>query len=212
MTTELITLSITETIPGTGGFSVIAMETGSQNIISLNLRKEQIISNQGEIFWDIGFITKVKDIRKNAVSYANPTYTATGTSIGANKINALKSIFEAKANSPQEFFDNEKLQFAIIKTTKVNDITVRQQDEVLKHYLSATVSCMPAYRNPMFFLNKDYRWINFWNFIYRSSEFENKKKKYLKLLNRKDKSQYFILYRHHFRENSNLWISGMHWL
>lgn len=217
MINEFITLSITETIPGTGEFSVIAMEIRSQNIISLNLREEEIISKQGDIIWDIGFITHVKEIRKNSISYANPTYTATGTSIGANKIASLKSILEAKSNSPQDFFNNEKIQYAIIKTSNVHDISVyvdkqNYNEKVLKYYLSATISNISAVKNPICFLNKDYRWINFWGYMYKSLKFDKKKQEYLKLFNRREKTLYLILHRYHFKNNSSYWISGMHWL
>ena len=66
--------------------------------------------------------------------------------------------------------------------------------------------------NPLKFTNKDYRWINYWDFIYENSNFIEKKHKYINLFNSKNKTLYLIIYRHKFKDKDTNWIVGMHWL
>lgn len=216
--TDFLTLAITETQPQTGQFNVIAMEMRSQNIVPIHLDKEQIVSSTGEIFWDIGFVTSVNgSIQRKYLGNDNSPFVINGsTKFGANRINTLKAIFDAKSTTPQTFFDNDKQRFCILKINKVENLAIyfdkKSETENIKNYLSVYVGGMPAYQNPISLLNKDYRWINFWIWVCKNDAFEEKKKKYLKLLNRKDKELYLILYRHHFKTGSQHWIVGMHWL
>ncbi len=216
--TEFLTLAITETRPQTGEFNVIAMETRSQNIVPIHLVKEQIVSSEGDVFWDIGFVTSVSgNMQRKHLGNDNSLFLISGSArLGANKINTFKAICDAKSTTPQTFFDNEKQRFCILKISKVEDLSIyvdkESEIENIKHYLSVYVCGMPAYQNPISLLNKDYRWINFWNWIYKNDAFDEKKKKYMKLLNRRDKELYLILYRHHFKTSNHHWIVGMHWL
>lgn len=218
MRKEFITLSITETRPDKDEFSVIAMETKSQNIISLNLKKSEIISDQGEIYWDIGFIT-VGDISKNSSSSnSNSTYLATNTQIGDNQISLLKNLLETKSLNPQLFFTNDKFQFGIVKVNKVIDLKIRVDKcnytkDIIKHYITVNICGIPHYENPNEYLNKDYRWVKFWNQIHESPYYKSQKEKYLRILNQKDKNLYLILRRYYFdKKNVKIWISGMHWI
>lgn len=215
---EFLTLAITETTVNTGKFNVIAMETKSQQIIPFGLNKEQIISSSSETFWDIGFTTIVtqKPEREYTGNDNSPFIIRGAVTLGANKINTLKGILDAKATSGTFFFENEKLRFCVLKVSRVENVSIHldnnSEQKNLKHYLSVNIYGMPAYKNPVSLLNKDYRWINFWNWIYSNSAYDEKKKKYIKLLNRRDKELYLILYRHNFKNGSKYWIVGMHWL
>lgn len=215
---EFLTLAITETTVNTGKFNVIAMETKSQHIVAFGLKKENIVSPSGEIFWDIGFTTLVNERPQREYQGNNnsPFVISGNVQLRENGISTLKSILDAKSLSGPSFFENEKLKFCVLKISKVYGISTRidnkSESQTIKHYLSVNVSGMPVYKNSISLLNKDYRWIHFWNWIYNSSAYDEKKKKYLKLLNRKDKDLYLILYRHNFKTGSQYWIVGMHWL
>lgn len=216
--TDFITLAITEVKPQANDFNVIAMETKSQTIVPIHLLREQIITSSGDIYWDIGFLTSVNgSIQRKSIGNDNSLFIVNGSSkLGENKTNSLKTVFEAKSNTPQTFFDNEKQRFCILKISKVDNIstmTGKESDtDKIRHYLSVYVNGLPAYKNPISILNKDYRWINFWNWVCKNDAFNEKKKQYLQLLNRKDKDLYLIIYRHQFRAGSRYWIVGMHWL
>lgn len=216
---EFLTLAITETTVNTGKFNVIAMETKSQNIVPFGFNKEHIISETGEVFWDIGFTTIVgeRPKRKYTNNDSSPFVLNGSAELNQNKISSLKSILDAKSASGLEFFENEKLKFCVLKVSKVENINCKIDNsgtvENIKHYLSFYVNGLSVDKSPISILNKDYRWKNYWNWIYANDNYEEKKKKYLKLLNRRDKNLYLILYRHTFKtgETSN-WIVGMHWL
>ena len=216
---QFLTLAITETFVHTGEFNVIAMGMKSQTIIPISLTKEQIVSETGEIFWDIGFVTNVDKIPERKVdkynnSNENHPYIVTGSvNLGDNKSHMLKAILDAKSKSCNDFFSNEKHRFCIVKSNKLEDMSIynKQGDKELRHYIKVRVGRLPAYENPKNIRIKDYRWINFWNWIYKNQIYEEKKKKYLKLFNKKEKELFLILYRHKFQENSQYWVVGLHW-
>lgn len=212
---ELITLAITETFPNTDEFSVVAYDVKSKNILSFDLVRDQIVSTNGEVMWDIGFTTFVDEIRIRESKYGNEMYEAFKVKLANNSIDLLKKILEAKVLNGDKFFVNTKERYAIVKVNEVEDISIDKKTEskggqINKYRIKANITCLKEAKE---FLNKDYRWVHYWNWIIKNSEFENKRKKYLDLLNRKDKELYFILYRHKFQGNSSrYWISGMHWL
>lgn len=217
---EFLTLAITETTVNTGKFNVIAMEMKSKEIISFGLNREQIISSQGEVFWDIGFttITDEKPRRKyinNGQPNENSQFILTGTiKLGNSKYNILKNILDAKANTSKDFFENNKLRFCVLKVDRLEDIQsiYDEKNNRLKNYLTIRAYGVPMHINPLKFTNKDYRWINYWDFIYENSNFIEKKHKYINLFNSKNKTLYLIIYRHKFKDKDTNWIVGMHWL
>ena len=213
---EFLTLAITETDPIQDEFSVIAMEVKAKQLTKFDLRKMDIVSNQGEIFWDIGFTTFAKEIVYPSFGN-NYKQTVAGVSLGENRLSELKNILEAKSTDPKSFFDNEKVQFTIVKVSKIEDMTKylntkKCSEGILQFYLKVYIKGLPDYQNSISILNKDYRWKKYWNHICNKNIYEEKKSQYLSLLNRKNKSIYLILYRQQFKENTWFWISGIHWL
>lgn len=214
---DFLTLAISETNPLTKEFNVIAMEMKGQEIVPIELDKEEIVSNTGEIFWDIGFVTAVDgQIQRKYSNSSGPFVVSGSTRLKDNNIKRLKSILEAKSTFPQSFFENERIKFAILKINKVDSIYMNSERngeaEMNKHFLSVYVSGMPLYKNPINLRSKDYRWINYWNWICKNDGYDEKKKKYIRLFNQKEKNLYLILYRHNFKTESHYWIAGMHWL
>lgn len=214
---EFLTLAITETDPVKKDFSVVAMEIKSKNITSFNLKKADIVSLQGEIFWDIGFTTLVKDVI-NPSSENRYRRTVAGVQLGQNKMHELKKILEAKSTNPKDFFENQNRDYGIVKVSKIQDIenrsdNINYKEEVQKHDLVVYISGMPDHLSPHRLLNKDYRWVKYWNYILNSNNYETKKKQYLKILNSKNKTMFLILHRRKFKNGStNFWIAGIHWL
>ena len=208
---EFLTLAIREKDPSKpqDDFGVVVMDMQSKRIHSFTLEKNEIVSPSGEIFWDIGFITRVKDVDKKADGKLVPS----GYVDKKDATSTLKTILELKSKNPEQFFRNWNIDYAIVRVSKVSDITVEEKDGKIQSRITVTLNGLPAsYRlDPL--LNKDFRWIKYWTHIYNIDAVEDKKQQYLKLLNKKSKTLYLLLYRHTFYSGKKLhWIAGMHWL
>lgn len=209
---DFLTLAIRETNPmeTMSDFDVVAMDTQSKQIHSFSLKKDEIISQSGEIFWDIGFVTRVKDISKDS----NGKLVPSGFVCKSDASDKLKTILEAKSTNPDMFFRNRSIVYAVVKVSKLSDIIVEKDNRnVLQSRITVNISRLPLYDNEKTLLNKDYRWIKFWEHIYNMDMVEEKKAQYLRLFNTKRKTMYLILYRHTFPSGKKWeWIAGMHWL
>ncbi len=208
---DFLTLAIREKDPKKAydDFGVVVMDMQTKKIHSFALEKEDIISQKGEIFWDIGFITTVKDVSKKIDGKLVPS----GFVKVRDARSSLKSILEAKSTNPEHFFSNFNVDYAIVRVSEVKDITVdKKTDGTMQSRIMVTVNGS-AWRKLDPLLNKDFRWIKYWSHIYKTGAVEEKKRQYIKLLNKKSKVLYLLLYRHTFPNgHKNFWIAGMHWL
>lgn len=209
---EFLTLAIREKDPKKpqDDFGVVVMDMKSKMIHSFALEKNEIISPSGEIFWDIGFITKVKDVSKKADGKLVPS----GFVEMKDARGSLKTILESKSTTPERFFSNPNVDYAIVRVSSVKDITVEEDNYgTMKSRLTVSINGLPPSRKLDPLLNKDFRWIKYWSRIYKMDAVSEKKGQYIKLLNKKSKTLYLLLYRHTFRTGKKLyWIAGMHWL
>lgn len=210
---EFLTLAIREKNPKKplDDFDVVVMDMKSKKMLNFTLDKNEIISQSGEIFWDIGFITKVKDVNKKDDGQIIPS----GFIDKKDASSTLKSILELKSTNPDHFFSNRNVDFAIVRVSDVKDITVeKNQDNIIQSRMTVSINGLPLSRKLDPLLNKDFRWIKFWKHIYEIDEIDEKIKQYTKLLNKKSKTLYLILHRHTFKRTGKKmhWIAGMHWL
>lgn len=209
---EFLTLAIREKNPRKpqDDFEVVVMDMKSKKILGFTLDKNEIISQTGEIFWDIGVITKVKDVDKKFDGRLVPS----GYVGRKDASDMLKTILEAKSTNPSHFFSNRNVDYAIVRVSNVQDITVeKNKDDVVQSRMTVSINGFPPSHKPENLLNKDFRWIKYWTHIYNVDEVENKKLQYLKLLNKKSKTLYLLLYRHTFTNgHKGHWVAGMHWL
>lgn len=208
---EFLTLAIQEKDPSKpqDDFGVVVMDMQSKRIHSFILEKNEIVSPSGEIFWDIGFITRVKDVDKKADGKLIPS----GYVDKKDATSALKNILELKSTNPEQFFKNLNIDYAIVRVSNVSDITVEEKDGKMQSRITITINGLPVECGPIHLLNKDFRWIKYWRHIYKIDAVKEKKRQYIKLLNRKNKTLYLLLYRHNFYNGKKLhWIVGMHWL
>lgn len=209
---EFLTLAITETVPNTGEFTIIAMDLKSRNMGCFALSREQIISSKGDVYWDIGYKTLVGDLVETNDYYGNVTCTCRALKT-AEKVNNFKKHLEGVSSGETDFFTNCKRKFTVIKVGGLTDITVKNDDNNTKHYVEVYNQGLSSYNKKTRILNKDYRWINYWNFAIKSGLFNEKKDRYLKLLNEQGKDVYFVLYKRCFSNGKNFyWIAGVHWL
>lgn len=210
---ELITLGIAETYPNTDQFTVLAITTDKNNIVSLDLNKDDIITETGKVFWDIAFSTYVDDLEKHTGTYDNVSYIPHGVRSGENRQLILKKTLDSLSENIDVFAENTKCRYAVAKATSISDIILKiDRDGINRHRIATTIKKWPVHLVQDSILIKDYRWINYWNWAFENGVFEEKKKKYIDLYNRKDKTLYYILYRRFYSNKNRYWVSGMHWL
>ena len=211
MTDEYLTLAITETTPGAGKYNVIAMNCRTREIIALELEHDEIITAQGFIIWDIGKITAVRSLDRlwRSTNPRNELYKPSGCNLIEDKV-LLKDVLEDSLTSPTDFFDGVGPSFTVFKVRKVNEIIVGQ--EINNNFkCRVTLSLYDDNQNERKLLNKDYRWVNYWYHV-NAKDLKQAQNRYVKLLNKKGKNLYIIVYRHFFKAGPNSWIAGMHWL
>lgn len=207
---EFLTLAISEIKPKTDNIGVAVMDMQTKKFHIFFLDKKDIISQTGEIFWDIGFITTMK----NVTAY-NGRLVPSGFVCIKDARRNLKTILEAKSLNPERFFSNDKETFAIVRVSAVKNITVKKNDDdIIQSRMEININGLPlSVEVNRWFLNKDLRWIKYWSHIYDTDKLQDKRSHYIKLLNKKNKTLYLLLYRHTFVGGSkNHWIAGMHWL
>lgn len=208
MAIKLLTLAITETKPRTGEFHVIALEMDSKTIIAINLQKEEIVSKSGVIYWDIGYITIVEDCRLISPGQKNKVYKSSGTQLGENYLKNLSGLLDSMSKSGPEFFQNTNKTFAVVKVKNLRNITNEITQDVFKSRISVEIAGVDKVQT---LLNKDYRWLKYWQWVLKNGSYKKKIEGYLRLANNSDKTIYLILYRFTFPNNQNHWIVGVHW-
>ena len=206
---KYLTLAIREVRPNVNEFAVVIMEMHSGEFRSFFFEKDEIISTEGEVFWDIGFVTTMKDPPPDKDSRSKPT----GFMNIEDARSSLKSILDSKTAYAGAFFANENIEYTIVKAKNVSDITVAEKDGKIQSRMKVAIEGGFLPPQQQWLLNKDYRWIEYWKHIYEKDTVVEKKKQYIQLFNQHSKTLYLLLYRHTFRDgNKQLWIAGMHWL
>ena len=96
MSYDFLTLGLAERQPGSGEFNVLAMKMSDEQIVCLELKKEQIIKNTGEYVWDIGKKTRVEGYIKKPDSRNNVIYYPSGKMTLLPEEIDLKELLEDK--------------------------------------------------------------------------------------------------------------------
>lgn len=211
---KFLTLAISEGNPLKKDFYVRTYDLKSKNFVTLKLEKNEIILKSGEILWDIGYITYVDEITDSNIKYNKVYEKPQNPKLGDNKLGNLKGFLEVKSQEINEFLNNERKNYSILKINELMDIEVIDYGN--KCYLNIIGAHVSNNGGKLKVLNKDYRWVNYWTWVYNKGYLDDRKNKYLQLLNKKERDLYALLYRHTFVRNNiqsrNFWIAGIHWL
>lgn len=210
MSKLLLTLAIKEMKPKSNKFLVVVLELNENKIVSIPLKREEIVDQQGTVYWDIGFLTSVEDYRVHN-EYGEEQLEIIGRpELRKNRINDLKGNFEKRAEKAQEFFLNPNSKYAIAKVKRVTQIYERNERNYLKVDFTHIV---PAIGTGVELLCKDYKWVKYWTWVNKQGKTEEAINRYMNLLNSRNKDLYVLLYRHKFKDGRQMyWVSGMHWL
>lgn len=205
---KLLTLSIAETQPN--HYNIIAMDARTRNLVALSLSRNEIISPEGIIHWDIGKYTKVTELTKEPGSLKNITYRPENFELLANEQINLKSVLEDSLSLSEDFFNLKGNNFVILKAKNVADIVSKTTNGHTNYHMYIVFSDN-IHAAPRRILNKDYRWVNYWQRVPKG-KFEETKNKYCALFNKPGKDLYLILYRFYFGNGPQEWITGIHWI
>lgn len=211
---EVLTLAMAESIPGS--FQVIVLKKKPTEIISIRLDKEDIISESGTPFWDIGYVTEVEYLNRNLTSSRNITYNVSGRirMKSDSKIGNFRSYFNNRSRGAEEFFNNSDSTYGIARVEQIVSLseTINHSDRIKDAFrMELVVQDVPIFRTKNI-LNKDYRWKKYWQKMYDTHHLEETKERYIKLFNEAERDLYIILYRHQYDDRSRIWIAGIHWL
>lgn len=208
---EYLTLAIRETNPfkPKSDFEILVMDKETRKIQSFELKKDEIVAANGEVFWDIGFVTMVRSVRE-----VSGGLKPSGFMRIYDASTKLKSLLDTATISSSRFFTNTSEKFAVVKVDKVLNISCGENDRgIFQSRIKVKLNGVPTREKEQELLNKDYRWLKYWQHIKKVEKTDEKIAQYLSLLNKSDKDLYLILYRHTFKNKRKMhWIAGMHWL
>jgi hypothetical protein len=200
---EFLTISISET--GRSQYKVVTVCKQDSRFYALNITEDQFVNNNGSIAWDLFGWTKA-----NLNYVGRSLYRPVGTTpIVVNYMSKEEMIgfFEKIKVKLKTFLDVEcHLEYGVIKVDEVLDIQPPYtSDNMTKQRVRIVSEKYPSY--PL--LNKDYKWLNYWENV-REEQMQEKIEHWHSILNHEDSSVYAVLYRHQFRTSFQKWICGFH--
>ncbi|HEO8419786.1 TPA: hypothetical protein VBX77_001758 [Yersinia enterocolitica] len=192
---DLLTLAISKN--NNNGYILICHDQLKSRLLSIELYRNEIESN-GYIYFDLGSVTEVEDLREVDTSYP----------IGEKKLKGrftreqLKKFFEREKVNIEAFKLNKNMEkYSIVKISSVEDFYVKDHKLRLKFWTSGI-------RND--YLVKDDRWVTYYQNNSTNSEFVKKLNNYKYLFNQKQNFAFAILYK--FQDYDAVWIAGLHLL
>jgi hypothetical protein len=209
---DLLTLAISESDPTQGKYKIVTMDIRSKSFYDMDLKLDEI-SKGNNILWDIGGVTSADRLDITYDRNKNYLYHPEGSIkfIKYFNRNELKSIFEKNCISLKKFYE-EDIKHSIVKIDYLDDIQPPSYDSrnIFKSYIIVTAQ---GYTPDKPILNKDLRWINYWEHIYDKKR-ENDKIKYFKTLinDSIEQDTFLIMYKHNYKNGAGRWIEGFHWL
>ena len=214
---HMLTLSIAEAKPETGEFNINCLHialTLKGKLLSFEKRKSEIFDSEGNAVWDLGKITVVEDVQLNQYEKRNQIYNTVGSVklLDRKEVtkDQLKKALEANLVEYSTFKEDSQMVYAIVKPQKVIDIDKDTSKDSPKQRMRLDFG--GKYRDVVL-LNKDYRWVNYWNRI-PDDIIYTRQDMYEKMFNSSDKELYLIVRKYYFsgQEKPKRWITGMHWL
>lgn len=197
---KLLTIGISETFEDK--FKIIAIHN-RQRFVSLDVSE---FYDGKDFLWDNLACTEVEKLVEPLDSREICSVEGRAKIIGRLSKIELKNLFSKLKINWNRFKQSDRT-YAVIKVDYVDDISYDYNKN--KHRISFVCGGKEI-KN---LLNKDYRWIQYWNHYLDLGRYEEKSKYYKNYLNRLDKEVYVVMYRHRFMDGKTLdWIVGLHCL
>lgn len=199
---KVLTLAMSETT--SNKFKVILQKITDKSIIDTDLTNQQI-KYQNNKYFDIGCVTEIEKLTiRGALNIIEGK-----TQIIENKSRRdLINLFDLNYNDYITFKRDFSKKYAIIKVDNVLNIEVILKNNNLKTYIDFVTNGIKEK-----LLIKDFRWINYWNEMYKLNKVEECRERYKNILKNSAKAGnlFLIIYRHRFQNgNFNHWIAGLH--
>ncbi|WP_394217563.1 hypothetical protein [Halobacillus trueperi] len=203
--TKLLTLSISETWKN--NYKVVTYDMDACQFHSLQIKESQFRDKDGKIIWDLFGVTKVNQ----AIPTQSEFSTISGQPVLVKYLDKeeMISFFNNYKTSAKRFFYGNA-SYGIVKVDSISKIHI----PVLKNNkLTQKIDFKSGSKPFTFKLNKDFRWLKYWENVPERKIVE-KINQWTTFLNNKNKSVYLILYHHKEYNNPkyNKWIVGFHCL
>ena len=231
---DLMTLAIAET--SKDKYAIIAVDTESLRFYVVDgLEKEQIVSANNDFYWDIGAVTRISNPQiKGDKIWLKGQYCEMVKPFDRN---AFKKMLKGLSTEKSDFFENKKKPIDVVRFHKVvriwSDKGWRPTTSYIggqmkrSHRLEAYVWAKKSKGRKVDdygvddpsgdyaaieILNKDFRWVQYWNWIESTDgDKEDKRKKYMGMLNAPRFDKFFVMYRFYPKSGKEVeWIGGVH--
>lgn len=204
----LLTLAISEMEPG--NFKIVAADLNKNVFYSLELKEKDFFDEYGTPVWDLFAITSgikvVSTYRLHKIigkAYIQKYYTK----------DEMKKFFDSKLMLLDTFIKNDTYQYGIFKLQSIKleepKFINKNGRKILRQYLHLPNRRLS--KKPIRLLNKDYKWITYWENIPKDL-WEVKVKHWESYINSSNKEVYAIGYSMRFNNRRIGWICGFHCL
>lgn len=210
---SLLVIAISEEKPKE--FKIIAIDIKDEIFYDLDLKEKDFFDRNGKPVWDLFAVTEGVRLAKSNNKYKvmGKAYIKRYYSAGEiKKFFASRrmtlNMFMNKIQSLDEKRDNSPL-YGIVKLDSIRLKRPKYEGNRLKQYV--IVPNRRIGKGDIELLNKDYKWISYWENI-SEDLWEAKIKQWEEYLNRKDKEVYAICFSIRFSNGRRRWIGGFHCL
>ncbi len=187
----------------TGSFKVICYGFSEKSFISVHMKQQDIIGNNGEIKWDLFAATEAV-LQPTGSEYFR--LNEEGRLKGYCSKNDAKKFFSKLCIEASNFYNSDET-YAIIAP---NSITIHPPEVDDRVKCKVSFFCNNFSRSNV--LNKDYRMLNYWGNL-KKTQLEEKAAYWQKYLQLPDRQVYLVLYNHVFPHGATKkWIVGFHCL
>lgn len=203
---RLLTLAISEMKKN--NFKVIVYDLDNQRFCGLQIH-ERDFNYEGEVpSWDLFGVTELENLTPpNRGEFYTPIGKATVKEYYRKK--EIVNFFKRRKISYKRFLNSNE-RYGIIKIDMIEKIDMPKRRE--NNGLYQRVSLITAGQRQRPILNKDYRWLNYWDNI-SEDNWQDKLTKWKNYINKRDKEVFAVVNNHTFPDGSkNKWIAGFHCL
>jgi hypothetical protein len=185
---KYLTLAISETFRNSNKFKIIIYDINTKVFSEEEKSEKDFFDAIGTPIWDLFHVTEVKNNKAKIIDRYSKKQ--------------IINLFKQNQISLEKFLQSS-IDYGIVKLNNFKEV------QPLDDNFQTRVVVRSKGQNKKL-LNKDYRWVKYWNSLNKDL-YERKIIQWKKFLNNSNNEVYAVMYRHTFRNgNKSQWIAGFH--
>jgi hypothetical protein len=186
---KYLTLAISETFRNSNKFKIIIYDINTEAFSEEEKSEKDFFDRSGVPNWDLFHVTEVKNNKEKIIDRYSKKQ--------------IINLFKQNQISLEKFLQSTSMVYGIVKLNNFKEL------QPIDDKFQTRVVVRSKGTNKQL-LNKDYRWVKYWNSLNKDS-YEEKIIQWKNFLNNSNNEVYAVMYRHTFRNGSkSQWIAGFH--